>query len=340
MLTYAFQVLNEDSYAQVATEEFEYIQDLLAAILGKGISNQIRRGLGREYVNRIDMLTSPVGKIEVSASVKKQTMVKKKLVCEFDEFTENAYINRILKTTALLLLSSNDVHVKQKKILRKVLPFFSRVDELEPRRIQWSNIRYHRNNSTYKMLINICYLVVKGLLQTEQDGTRRLARFLDDQQMHRLFERFVLEYYRRHFPHYSVTAAQIDWDTDDGIIEFLPAMQTDITIEYAGKTLIIDTKYYGRTMQTNRFTNKQTLHSSNLYQIFTYVKNRDKAGTGDVSGVLLYAKTDETITPDYDYMLSGNQISVKTLDFNSDFSKIKSQLDQLLGSYFEVYRQS
>lgn len=43
---------------------------------------------------------------------------------------------------------------------------------------------------------------------------------------------------------------------------------------------------------------KTTLHSGNVYQIFTYVKNQDTANTGNVSGMLLYAKTEEAITPD------------------------------------------
>ena len=35
MLSYAFQVLNEDGYKQVATEEFENTAELCAAILFK-----------------------------------------------------------------------------------------------------------------------------------------------------------------------------------------------------------------------------------------------------------------------------------------------------------------
>lgn len=333
MLAYAFQVLNQDSYVKVAAEEFDYISDLLAAILGKGISNQIRRGLGREYINKQECLFSPVGKIDISSSVKQQTMLKKQLICDFDEFTENAYINQILKTTATLLLRAEDVRAERKKVLRGILAYFYNVDELDPRRIRWAAIRYHRNNATYKMLINICYLVIAGMLLTEQEGKKQLGRFMDDQHMHRLFERFVLEYYRKHYPHYAVSAAQIDWITDDGIIDFLPVMQTDITIEYAGKTLIIDTKYYRRSMQYNSLYESRTVHSGNLYQIFTYVKNRDRGASGNVSGVLLYAKTDEEVTPDYDYLLGGNRISVKTLDLNADFYKIAEQLDLLAFNY-------
>lgn len=333
MLAYAFHVLNEDSYSHVAAEEFDHASDLLAAILSKGISNQIRRGLGREYLIRRDELSSPTGKIEISASVKQRSLLKKKLVCEFDVFSENAYINQILKTTAMLIIRLSEVAAKRKKELKKLMLYFANVDECDPRRIAWSGIKYHRNNATYKMLINICYLIVEGMLQMEQGGRKKLSRFLDDQRMHKLFERFVLEYYRKHYPQYSVLAAQVDWITDDGMIEYLPTMQTDITIEYAGKILIIDTKYYSKTMQYRSLYDSRTIHSNNLYQIFTYVKNRDKDGSGNVSGVLLYAKTDEAITPDSDYRLSGNQIGVKTLNLNTDFPMIEHQLEGLISRY-------
>mgnify|MGYP000846290129 CR=1 FL=1 len=107
-------------------------------------------------------------------------------------------------------------------------------------------------------------------------------------------------------------------------------MKSDITLRYQGKTLIIDTKYYGQTMQTNSLFNSRTLHSHNMYQIFTYVKNMDFARSGNVSGLLLYAKTDEDIVPDNDYIISGNRISVKTLDLNTDFSNISKQLNAIV----------
>ena len=82
-------------------------------------------------------------------------------------------------------------------------------------------------------------------------------------------------------------------------------------------------------MQSNPQFDGISLISGNLYQIFTYVKNKDKNCTGNVSGVLLYAQTDEEITPDNDYSMSGNRISVKTLNLNSDWTEIRSQLDSI-----------
>jgi len=214
-------------------------------------------------------------------------------------------------------------------VKKKVMLFFSNVNVVDPRRIRWSGLTYNRNNVTYKMLIYICYLVIQGMLLNEQAGPRKMARYIDDQRMHRLYEKFVLEYYRKHYPELKASASQIDWDIADGTGEFLPRMQSDITLQYQDKTVIIDTKYYEHTMQQNRFGDGQTLHSHNMYQIYTYVKNKDTNHSGKVSGVLLYAKTDEEIVPDHDYVIGGNQISVKTLDLNSPFSQIAKQLDAL-----------
>lgn len=56
MLAYAFQVLRQKNYDEVAAEEFEDMQDLFAAVLAKGISQQLKQGLHREYVLRQENL--------------------------------------------------------------------------------------------------------------------------------------------------------------------------------------------------------------------------------------------------------------------------------------------
>ena len=78
---------------------------------------------------------------------------------------------------------------------------------------------------------------------------------------------------------------------------------------------------------------KKTVRSENLYQIYTYVKNQDYNKSGKVSGMLLYAKTDEAITPDYHYSFDRNEISVKSLDLNDKFDSIAHQLDEIVCSW-------
>ena len=115
----------------------------------------------------------------------------------------------------------------------------------------------------------------------------------------------------------------------------LPAMRSDITLAYGNEVLIIDAKYYSRTTQVQY--DIHTLHSGNLYQIFTYVKNKDSefvSETHKVSGMILYAKTNETIQPDNTYQMSGNKISVKTLDLNLEFAEIATQLNSIAKAHF------
>lgn len=73
------------------------------------------------------------------------------------------------------------------------------------------------------------------------------------------------------------------------------------------------------------------LNADNMYQIFTYVKNFDKNNTGNVSGILLYAKTDETVLPDEKpFKIGRNNFSVKTLDLNTEFSEISNRLNEII----------
>jgi 5-methylcytosine-specific restriction enzyme subunit McrC len=107
----------------------------------------------------------------------------------------------------------------------------------------------------------------------------------------------------------------------------MPEMKSDVYLTCGGKTLIVDAKFYSKTMSEH--FGKRIYHSHNLYQIYAYVKNADRKRKGDVSGMLLYAKTDEAITPDSDSVIGGNVISVKTLDLSQDFNGIKAQLERV-----------
>ena len=333
MLSYAFRVLNEQGYKNIAIEQFNNVAELCAVILIKGISVQLKRGLGREYIPEMDALSAIRGKIDISESLKTRTMLKRQMVCVYDDFSVNSYMNQVIKTTVELLLRS-DISKVRKKELRKLFVFFSDVELLDVHNINW-RFQYNRNNQTYQMLISICYLIVKGLLQTNSDGTKKLMDFVDEQRMSRLYEKFILEYFRREHPEIMANASQIPWQLDDDTNAMLPVMQTDIMLTKDEKTLIIDAKYYSHTMQTQYDVN--TLHSGNLYQIFTYVKNKESQLSSqphEVSGMLLYAKTDEATLPNNTYRMSGNRISVQTLNLDCTFEQIAAQLDAIAFDYF------
>ena len=328
MLAYAFSALTEQGYRAVAMEDFDNAVELCAAILERGVSLQLKRGLGQEYVNRSEARSSLRGKIEVTESVKSQAVWRRQLVCSYDEFSVDTTMNRVIKATVALLVRS-DISKARKKSLKKLMVFFADVRDIDLHRVDW-NMRFERNNRTYRMLMAVCWLVVKGLLQTQSDGATRMMDFFDEQRMCRLYEKFILEYFRREHPRLRASASFVEWALDDGMMDGLPAMRSDITLSARGRVLIIDAKYYSATMQRN--FDKRSVHSGNLYQIFAYVKNKqavlERAGESvEVSGMLLYAATDEEVQPDVTYRMSGNQIGVRTLDLDRPFEEIRAQLD-------------
>ena len=336
MLSYAFTTLKQDSYEDVATEEFENMHNLFAAILAKGISRQLKHGLYREYLGRKEEDVVVRGKIDMPRTIQNRLSKKKLLTCEYDELSENNLLNQILKTTVMLLLRHARVSPEYKNDLKKEMLFFSNVKAIDPATIRWSALRFQRNNNTYRMLISLCQLILEGMLLTTDSGEYRLASFIDEQRMNRLYEKFILEYYAKECPQVTAKASQIPWALDDDVRTMLPIMQSDIMLTRGNDVLIIDAKYYTHTTQSQY--NVHSLHSGNLYQIFTYVKNKDKEYGNKphrVSGILLYAATDETIQPDNVYQMSGNQISVKTLDLNCEFTQIAAQLKQIVQTHFK-----
>ena len=334
MLSYAFQTLNDKAYKKIETEDFENTAELFSEILIIGVSAQIKQGLVRDYIDVTETTSSIRGKINITESINEQSFIKRQLNCTYDEFSPNCYLNQIIKSTMNLLVKS-DISKERKKKLRNLLMYFVDVDLIDLKEINWK-IRFDRNNQTYRMLIGVCYLAINGLLQTQKSGNVKLMEFLDDQRMSRLYEKFILNYYRREHPEIRAHAPQIPWQIDDGIDFLLPKMQTDVTLEYENKILIIDAKYYGRNL--SKHYGKDIHHTSNLYQIFTYVKNKEIEMQGndvEISGMLLYARTTSEIQPDSNYVMSGNKISVKTLDLNQNFEIIRNQLDCIVDDYLD-----
>lgn len=332
MLAYAFRALKAEQYAEVATEEFDHVHDLFAAILSRGIARQLKQGLHREYVVHAEDLTTLRGKIDLPRTAALAVSRRKELACEFDELSQDNLFNQILRSTSMLLIRHGEVGVRNRAALKRLMPFFADVNDIELTTVPWSTIRFSRANRSYVLLISICQMVSEGMLLTTERGDHRLMSFVDDQQMSRLYEKFILAYFARHWPMLRPRASLLEWalDGDEGWGEgegsMLPVMQSDIMLSDGEHALIIDAKYYSQNTQV-RF-DRETVRSANLYQIFAYVENRAATGPEQrVSGMLLYARTDREVQPEGRWRIDGHDISVTTLDLDQQFTAIADKLD-------------
>jgi 5-methylcytosine-specific restriction enzyme subunit McrC len=111
-------------------------------------------------------------------------------------------------------------------------------------------------------------------------------------------------------------------------MEFLPLMKTDISITSKDRKIIIDAKYYKECLQEHY--NKETIRSSNLYQLFTYVKNAEAQGGSarNCEGILIYPTVQKEA--DLNYMMESHKISIKTLNLNQNWKRISDDLMRII----------
>jgi 5-methylcytosine-specific restriction enzyme subunit McrC len=197
----------------------------------------------------------------------------------------------------------------------------------------FGRVQLHSNNYFYDFLIKVCELIYDSFIPEKGSGRYRFHNFLENEKgMNDIFEKFVRNFYKIEQTEFRVSSDAIRWDirAKDAVSQhYVPGMQTDIVLTSANRKIVIDTKFYSKTLQEQH--NKKTIHSGNLYQMFAYLKNLEACG-GELNerceGILLYP----TIDDDYDleYDLQGHDFSVKTVNLNSDWSEISSRLLDIL----------
>ena len=80
MLCYAFKVLRQQNYQDIAAESFAHVQDMLAAILARGIVQQVKQGLYRKYIGTEEQSRTLRGKINLYQT----KMLQSRKIRQFD----------------------------------------------------------------------------------------------------------------------------------------------------------------------------------------------------------------------------------------------------------------
>ncbi|VEI14259.1 5-methylcytosine restriction system specificity protein McrC [Actinomyces viscosus] len=332
MLAYAFTALETGEHRRLAAEDFDHVHDLLAAVLAEGLDNQRRRGFERDYEPFTEDLALVRGRIDPAATMRLQARCRGLVRCGYDERTDNTLMNRLLKTAALRLILHGRITPARRTRLKSTLLVMGGVELMsvgELERLRWETLRFHRGNRSYRLLMGVCRLVLDQRLLSDDDGAVSLADLLDPQELSALYERFVLAYFRRHHPRLRAGAPWVSGGIEDAPV-FLPGLHTDIVLTGATRTLIIDTKCYGRILGS-RF-DRQILSPANRNQIYSYVMHEtsDPRQSGrEVEGMLLYAQT--TVDPPIreTWTENGHRFHVRTLDLDRDFTEIAAQLDDV-----------
>ncbi len=334
LLCYAWNKLDEKDRVAVTAEDHTKLLDLLAKVLINSTRILLKRGIDRNYIDVTTEFAGVKGKIEMSQTVKSHLLLKQRTICSFDEFSSNILTNQILVATLNRLIRTNGLDTNLRSQIKNLLWRFDEVEPIELKNSIFSRVKLHRNNKFYGFILNVCHLIHENSLLSEKTGDWHFTDFLrDERKMNQLFEAFLRNFYAIEQKEFKVRRENINWQFSSGDnqnLQFLPLMQTDITLENENSKIIIDAKFYKETLKTNY--GKEKINSANLYQIFSYLINQQEGDekTHKTAGILLYP----TIEQEYDlhFQFQKHPIFIKTVNLNNDWQTIEKRLKYIISN--------
>src|SRR5262249_40139022 len=107
-------------------------------------------------------------------------------------------------------------------------------------------VRLHRNNQDYRLLLSICEMVHRYALPQEDRHGMRFIDF-DQDQMWKVFQQFVTNFYRKKQNLYRVNPDAFPWlvtQSPEAEHFSLPRLDTDIVLTSSASRIVIDTKFF------------------------------------------------------------------------------------------------
>ena len=328
LLCYAWSHVEERDVVRLEElDGLERVHDLLGKVLAEGTFRLIRRGIDRGYREVREDLAGIRGKIAVGETAKRALRTRGQVTCDFEELSHDVLHNRILRSTLSSLLRIPDMHSDIRAEVRNAYTKLEDVRAVRLNRRLFQQVQLDRNRRYYRFLLSVCRLIHEQLLVDEQSGEARFTDFTEER-MERLYEDFIIEFYRREQDRYRVnhrgrTIAWFDEGTPDHQRSKLPRMEADVILEASDRRIIMDAKYY-RDSLGGRYGGK--LHSNNLYQLLAYLRNREATEPPGPrhEGILLYPVVDTPLAADV--RLEGFSIRARSIDLARDWRTIHEDM--------------
>ena len=245
------------------------------------------------------------GKVLVKENLKANRFHLDRIFCEFDDFTDDVQINRIIKYTIYLLFHIDDGEFSRE--LRHVFSLLKNVSLVPITVEDIDSVRYTRLNDTYEPVHMLCRLFVQSIFVSHKIGGQRMFCFLIE--MNGLFEEFVRSVFRRFSSYRVVGYPRRKYLDDTKLVRIKP----DIRFLKEGKELfVVDCKYKKLKKLEDDNENARFINSD-VYQILAYM-----IGYNLQKGMLIYPKGEVEEESEADVTLNGvsRKIFVKPIDLN------------------------
>lgn len=327
ILCYAWNIIDYKDNTVCGNEEFDSIYNLLGRILVNEVTKLCKRGFYKEYIDVQDELKTPKGNINITETVNKNLLAKKRLICEYSLYSEDVLFNQIIKVCIRQFSSYPKLDYEIKIKLIELNKSFSNVSDIKMDNRYFGLLRYSNNNMNYQMIMNVCKLFRYGLVANNDSEDIKFVDFIQESKMEEVFEKFILNWYKKNLSSdFIVSNPKIKFiiPDDEEKLDYLPDMQTDIVLynKKTNKKMIMDAKFYYDTL-VSKFTNsKKKIRNAHIYQINTYLDMDDFDGIQ--YGALIYPTT--YVELDEKQTVKNRNIRFYTLNLNLTWNDIESRL--------------
>ena len=312
-------------------DQMERVHDLLGKVLAEGTFRLIRRGIDRGYREVREDLAGIRGKIAVGETAKRALRARGQVTCDYEELSHDVLHNRILRSTLRSLMRLPDLHSDVRAEVRSAYAKLGGVTLVPLRRLVFQQVQLDHNRRYYRFLLSVCWLIHEQLLVDEQSGEATFTA-VSEERMERLYEDFIIEFYRREQNRYRVNnrGRTIAWASEGTLDQHrskLPRMEADVILEAPSRRIIMDAKYY-REALGGRYGGK--LRSNNLFQLLAYLRNREATVTQGArhEGMLLYPTVDASV--EVDVCLEGFSIRARSIDLAQSWHNIHQDMLDLI----------
>lgn len=334
MFLYAWNRFEQGKDIPVGAEDSPDLINLLAKVLAHGTRELLRRGLLRDYISTSEELAGVQGRVNISRSMSLLMTRRPRLVCDFDELDPNVLPNQVLRTTLARIAGVSSLDQALRKELLALEKALGVADRIRLADSVFRRVQLTRNSASYRFLMKVCELAFVTTLPSEGHGAFRFVDALrDEKRMPLVFQAFVRNFLAIEQQKFQVGAKQLNWDAlpeDDQAAALLPRMNTDIVLTSLERQIIIDTKYYASALSEHQ--SKRLLHSENLYQLFSYLKNAEAIGHAFryAEGILLYPATGDRLRASY--QIQGHRVTAASVNLDKPWQQVRNELLALISA--------
>ncbi len=336
MLLYAW---NETPATSPATlddiENAPSLDGLLAAVLARLMQNRLRIGLGRNYLQEEQAIKGIRGRLQFTESLKRQAFERGQAVCEFQQYSLNVPKNQIVRSTLARLVQTGQFGPDRTRAeaLRHALRRLTRdLDGIDLVELKLDFIRRQqlgRNDRDYRIMLAICELLLQRQMPADAVGNQRLPGLNRAELiMHKVYERFVANFYQLHLPLWEVAPQKrLGW-YEKQLSPYLPSLQPDLILreKSTGRRIVLDTKFTSNSLVKGQWGNL-SFDSKHLYQLYTYLKTQEHLSEQhcQASGILLYPTVEQPGVSEK-ILLQEQTLRVETVDLSQCWPEIEKSL--------------